>query len=176
MTREILFSGVVSGICASVLYSIAILLIRVLFFAPKILISEEVLKKTETSEERTSEYLSVKVVNKSRSNAVNIDYALYYCEKHKNGVNNIIDLKTRRDKFPVLDNYCRKNTDYATRFSFYIPENFDMSKENVELLFKIVVTQSFSNRTKCFVKRYTKNELREKGFFETGKSLIITDC
>lgn len=157
-----LLIGIVSGIVASICFSLFLLLVR-----PRIKVSSEICK--DPNEENL---YRIKVVNRSRFILNNLQYSLHYCIVTGDGIKQVQELKPRKSPLSYVHGYKKTgSTDYAVRLSFFIDQSI-YPFDNAVLEFGIMANHSLSNTMCCKKVTYTSASIQE-GFFETGESMTI---
>jgi hypothetical protein len=155
-------SGVISGIVASLMFFLALLLVR-----PRITISENICRGTDGK-------YRVKVVNHSRAMLKNPRYLL---ESHTPRPGGNFDAKPieacRKDSVLFIDKYDRRdsNASYAVIFSYEIPDAL-LSSETCDFEFVFIAEHAFSNTTVCKKRKYTCSDFVD-GSFKSGKTTTI---
>lgn len=159
-------AGVISGIVASLCFSVFLLLIK-----PKVRISNEICREKETA---TSVVYRIKIVNHTYAILTNLKYTLHYCKMRGDGINEIIEIKPRKTPLISIDknNLKKNNTDYAVRISYDIDLTECPLDDNCKLIFTFIADHSWSNTTKCIRKEYRQSEIID-GVFESDKSVKI---
>jgi len=155
-----IITGVISGLVASAVFYIFLLLVR-----PKIRVSEKVAIEGET-------LIRIKVVNRTRCILTNVKYALSFCRRSGEGVCIVEEIQPLKTPLEVMSKYScwDKNAEYAIRFSYKIPSHIRMSEGWLE--FSIHANHGFSNTSACVKKRYESTDVMS-GIFETGPSMKI---
>lgn len=156
--------GIVSGIVASVCFSIIMFAIRPRF---------KVSKQIAVSRGELSIY-KIKVVNTSRSMLTNVRYSLHYCVDYTDGTSDISEIDPKKSKLDIISRYSRSDeqASYAVRISYKIDESKYPMMDNTRLIFTILADHAYSNTTTCKKIDYKKEDLVE-GIFETKKSTQI---
>ena len=159
-----LIIGVVSGVVASVCFSLFLIMVR-----PKLMISDKLCQ----SNDETNVY-RIKIVNKSMAILNNIHYSLHYCRDLGDGIKEIEEIAPRKTKVSFIDKYSwlDKDGDYAVRISYVIDTAKYPMDDGAYLEFNIMASHSLSNTMRCVKKVYAKKDI-QLGFFETGKSMKI---
>ncbi len=157
--------GVLSSLLASLIFLFFLRLMR-----PKIVISDKIAK--------TGDRFVIKVVNKSRRDAVDIkvEFLLMTPVSVPNGI--ILrrrPILLKRDYLMVLPRYDKRDKDASYAFRFTTQENLleIWNKEHQYLLFRLMAKDELSGFGKVFNQKfYTKKDIME-GSFEFGESLEI---
>lgn len=167
ITSVNLFIGIVSGIVASGIFFLTLLLVR-----PKITVSNQICYDGES-------LYRIKVVNRTKAMLKNLNYTLQCYETRGDGIFYLKDIKPYREKEFYIDKYDRKdeNASYAIRFSYEIPEECFLNDTN-KLVFTFLADHTYSNTSVCIKKEYfIKKEGGGSdivtGIFETGLSTKI---
>ena len=150
------FVGISSGFISSLCFFIVLFLIK-----PRIKVSEEIYK--------------IKIVNKTRSMLVDVDYSLFYKTIHKDGVDNLVEIPPYKSKLKYISKYNSsksKNDDYAVRITYKIDKEKYPLNNNNRLMFSIMASHHTTGTTKAISSEYDSSRIRE-GVFETGKSTKI---
>lgn len=160
---ENLIIGVISGIVASIFFTVILLLVR-----PKIKVSDKICCDD-------NHVYRIKVVNKTCFMLTNIKYKLYYCRIHGDGITTMEEIQPRKsspiihvNKYSIFD----KDANYAFRISYNIDfEKYPIDR-NTKFEFVLIADHSLSNTTKCVNKDYCGEDII-KGVFESGQSTKI---
>ena len=157
-------TGVISGLVASAVFYIFLLLVR-----PKINVSAKVCK---ASEDENGTFIKIKVVNGSFWALTNVKYTLDFCQSSGEGVYHIEVIKPHKASLEFISKYSWKdaNSEYAIRFSYIIPPHIRISEGWLE--FSIQGNHGFSNTSACVKKKYENADI-VSGIFETGTSMKI---
>lgn len=161
------FVGISSGFISSLCFFIVLFLIK-----PRIKVSDEICKCEDSN---GSVLYKIKIVNKTRSMLVDVDYSLFYKTIHKDGVDNLVEIQPYKSKLKYISKYNSsksKNDDYAVRITYKIDkEKYPLNKNN-RLMFSIMASHHTTGTTKAISSEYDSSKIRE-GVFETGKSTKI---
>ncbi len=158
---EPMISSVITGIIASIVFYFILYLIK-----PRIKLSDVMCIDSESDKYKI---MKIKVVNLSRSMLMNINYTLHYCVDYEDGLTDVTEIPPRKPPLSTFAKYTRKNTDYAIRITYKIPNDSFPLRDNVKLVFTIQTTHPISNTSKCIAKNYRKNDIKQ-GTFESGRS------
>ena len=160
---DTIVSGIISGIMASFCYAMVMFLVR-----PRIKISEDIAKWRDV--------YYVKVVNKTFSTITDLDYSLYYCVHHADGVSTTTEIKPIKEKLILIskNNPLRKKySDNALQLTYKIDMNkFPLNDEDRCLEFHVLGNHCFSNTKKCVKQIFFRKNVKE-GIFETGNSVNV---
>lgn len=156
--------GIVSGIVASICFSIIMLSIRPHF---------KVSKQMAVSRGDVSIY-KIKVVNTTHSILTNVRYSLHYCVDYEDGTTDMSEIGPTKTKLDIVSKYSRfdEQASYAIRISYKIDETKYPMLDNTRMVFTILADHAYSNTTTCKKIDYTAKDLVE-GIFETKKSTKI---
>ena len=159
---NVVLTGIVSSVFASVVYALIALCIR-----PRIEISDVI---CVTQENECCVY-KVKVINKGWARLMNVYYTLDYCEDHDDDTSYLTNVRTRKGVITTIDKMNRSNTDYAVRISFLVdPQKFPM-QANTRFIFTITATHPISNTSICKKKSFRAANIKNNSRFQTGKSM-----
>jgi len=160
---DILLTGVVSGIVASAVFYIFLLLVR-----PKIHISDDI----SESHDDGKRIFRIKIVNKTCSMLTNVKYSLCYCKEISDGVFDSKEIVPIRPPINVISKYSGRDkySEYAIRFIYEITPDIDISEGWLE--FSIYAHHGFSNTCACVKKIYRAENIKI-GVFETRTSMRI---
>lgn len=161
-----LLSAVITGVVASIVYSLILLVIR-----PKVKISKEICMSKNT--DGTMVY-KIKVVNKSFAMLTNLKYSLYYCVEHGDGNETITEIKSRKTSILNINRYrlAEDKTDYAVRISYLIDPREYPVNDNCSFRFSFIADHALSNTTRSLSKVYRKEDIIE-GNFQMGATTKI---
>lgn len=161
-----ILTGIVSGIIASICFSLFLMLIK-----PKIKISDQICVENEGTKDVV---YRIKIVNRTFAMLTNLKYILYYCEMHGDGISTITEIQPRKTPIISIDRFNLKkdNTDYAVRISYDIDPVAYPLNDKCKLEFTFMADHSWSSTTKCIKKEYYKDDL-VSGVFESDKSVKI---
>jgi len=160
-----LITGVISGVVASAMFYVFLLLVR-----PKIHISDKICYSYENG----VLIFRIKVVNKTRAILFNVNYSLNFCENLDEGVyinqKNILPIKK---PITIIAKYDKKdkNSEYAVRLTF--PGMCISDTDDQWFEFSVSVSHGFSNTSVCMKKTYRFKDILP-GIFEKGTSMNIT--
>lgn len=161
------FVGILSGLISSFCFFLILFLVK-----PRIKVSEKIC----VSKDKNGDYFyKVKIVNKTRSMLVDVDYSLFYKTIKSDGVDSLVEIHPLKPKLKYISKYNRsknKNDDYAVRITYKIDKDKYPFNDNTRLLFSIVASHKTTGTTKALSAEYTKEMIRE-GVFETGTSTRI---
>jgi len=159
-----LITGVISGVVASVVFYIFLLLVR-----PKISVSSKICKAIEDED---GAFIRIKVVNRTRFMLTNVKYVLNFCQSRGEGVHQVEVIPPCKTPLEFIDKYSEsdENAEYAIRFLYRIPPHISISDGWLE--FSIHANHGFSNTSACVKKKYGSDDLIS-GIFETGTSMKI---
>ncbi len=163
-TEQNLLIGVISGIVASIFFTIFLFLIK-----PRIKVSDKI-----SYNGNGKKLYRIKIVNLTHFMLTNIKYKLFYCTMHGDGITTIEEIEPRKspviyiNKFSIFD----KDAEYAIRISYDIDMNKYPICENTKFEFVFIADHSLSNTTTCVKKEYTQDEIIN-GVFESGISTKI---
>jgi len=162
---SVVFTGVISGVVASIMFYILLLAVR-----PKIYVSDNVCRVQTAN---TGTLIHIKVVNKTHCMLTNVKYVLNFCKYISDGVFSTDEIPPLKIPLTFIDKYSEKDEDaeYAVRFSYVIPSSVCVSDGWLE--FSIYAEHEFSNTVACVKKRY-KCENMIDGTFESASSMRIT--
>ncbi len=158
---EQMISSVVTGIIASIVFYFVLYLIK-----PRIKLSDVMCIDSESDKYKI---MKIKVVNLSHSMLMNINYTLHYCVDYEDGLTDVTEIPPKKPPLSTFAKYTRKNTDYAIRITYKIPNDSFPLRDNVKLVFTIQTTHPISNTSKCVGKDYRKDDIK-RGTFESGRS------
>jgi len=156
---------VVTSVTTSVLAS-AIFFVVLGVFRPNIKISKEICLKNENGKN----IMRIKIVNNSRAMLTEVKYSLAFCQTLGAGVYICTEIPAAKTPLFMIDKYSKKDTEYAVRITYELPQGVDLFKDKCWLEFLISANHGFSNRPKCVKMKYTKDKIVKNGIFETGKS------
>lgn len=156
-----MISSVVTGIIASIVFYFVLYLIK-----PRIKLSDVMCIDSESDKYKI---MKIKVVNLSHSMLMNINYTLHYCVDYEDGLTDVTEIPPKKPPLSTFAKYTRKNTDYAIRITYKIPNDSFPLRDNVKLVFTIQTTHPISNTSKCVGKDYRKDDIK-RGTFESGRS------
>lgn len=167
--QDALFIGVVSSLCASVLFLLLLFLVR-----PRIHISP-VLARTADGEFR------VKLVNRSRRAAADVRVQMFV-SKHTYSVDgrpvyklSPVDLKITDGLIVVLPGFRRRDEDCRYARRIVVIDDLDSiwpDDGRSVVLVRVYARDSFSNFGKQRSAQYTR-EMIEEGDFKTGKDMQV---
>lgn len=153
-------SGIISGVIASFCYAMAMFLVK-----PRIRISADMAK--------WKGIYYVKVVNKTFSTITDLDYSLYYCVYHEDGVSTTTEIKPIKEKLVLMSKnklLKKKYSDNALQITYNIDMNkFPLNDKDRYLEFHVLGKHVFSNTNKCVKQTFYRKNVKE-GIFETGNS------
>ena len=160
---ENLLIGVVSGIVASMFFTVILLLVK-----PKIKVSDKICYDSDNKIHR------IKIVNKTCYMLTNIRYKLFYCKIHGDGIITIEEIEPRKSPIICISKYdfFDKDANYAYRISYDIDFNKYPMDKNTKLEFIFIADHAVSNTTKCVKRDYFEEDIWE-GVFESGASTKI---
>lgn len=155
-------TGVVAGLISSVL-----LFAIQLFIRPRIKISSEV------CENAAKNVYSVKIVNCSRINLMDVEYTLYLCHHSGDGITQMCPLEMKRKNLSFIPAYNKRDADsrYAVRLAFDLDKDTLCTKDSY-LRFSIGAKHTLTGTTAFFSREYRLEDIH-CGRFETGSSLKI---
>ena len=161
---ENILVGVVSGIVATVIFFLVMLLVK-----PMLIVSEEICKKNAEKP-----IYQIKVVNLSKHMLTNLRYSLQYAVSKGDGINEVINVPPLKDCLFFVDKYDKndKESKYAIRISFKINESKQPLNESGCYIFTFFAQHSVSNTVTCIRQVYKSGNIIQ-GVFETGKSTKI---
>lgn len=164
MSNQILI-GIVSGIVASIFFTMFMLLIR-----PHVKISSKIAVKRGKSKS----LYKIKVVNLTHWMLTNVKYSLLYCVDYPDRTTDVSTIEPLKKEFNTINKYSwfDKQASYALRLSYEVDEEKYPLNENARLEFTFLADHSISNTTTCKKVDYSVKDLQE-GVFETGKSVNI---
>ena len=164
-----IFIGIVSGVMASLCFSVFLFLIR-----PKIRLSEQICKDPGSPESKTYVY-RIKVVNLTPAMLTKLKYSFQYCEEHPDGITSSTAILARCPPLLSIDKYKNKKnyTDYAVRISYEIDPLRLPVIDDVYFRFTFIACHSYSNTSLTVKKKYKSTDEILEGHFETGKSTKI---
>lgn len=163
------FVGIISGLISSTCFFMILFFIK-----PKILVSDSICKSTNKNGETI---YKVKIVNKTRSMLVDVNYSLFYKTIHSDGIDSIVEIQPYKSPLKYVSQYNKsenKNNDYAVRITYLIKEEDFPINDNTRLVFSFMASHQTTGTTKAISKEYSKNEIKE-GLFETGVSTKILE-
>ena len=157
--------GILSGIISSLIFFLIFFLIK-----PRIKISERICKEKGSNNE---DLYRIKIVNKTFSMLVNMEYFLYYKTIHSDGIDSIEEIKPCKPKLKCIPKFCfKKNEDYAVRISYSINSKERPIDNTHHLVFRIVASHQITGTIKADSVEYSEEKIQE-GQFETGESTKI---
>ena len=161
-----LITGIISGIVATVAYSIFLLLLR-----PKICVSDKLCKVAENEK---GAIIKIKVVNRTRSMLTNVKYVLRFCQELGDGLHQTTIIPPCRPPLEFIDKYSGsdKKAEYAVRFLYKISSDMLISEGGGWLEFSIHANHGFSNTSACVKKKYKCGSI-VSGVFEAETSMKI---
>lgn len=155
--------AVISGMIASFCYSLAMLIIR-----PRIVIAKQMAK--------WKEIYYVKVINKTFSTVTDLDYSMYYCVNHGDGVSTTIEIQALKDKLILIDRnkpLSKKFSDNALQLTYAIDTTrYPINDSDRYIEFHVLGNHIFSGTKKCTKRTFYLKDIKE-GVFETGNSVNI---
>lgn len=157
-----ILSSIITGLIASIAFYFILFAIK-----PRVKLSD-VICISGTSDK--FKIAKVKVVNLSHSMLMNVDYTLHYCVDYDDGLTDITEILPRKSSLSTIAKYTRKNTDYAVRITYEIPNEQYPLLENAKFIFTLQASHPLSNTSKCIKREYRKEDLKY-GEFESGKSV-----
>lgn len=163
---ESIIIGIVSGVVASIIFFVAISLIK-----PKIKISNDICREIKADQV----IYKLKIVNRSRAMLTNVKYSLLYIKDNERSVGEIFEIPPAKSILSFVYGYNRKEdySDYAIRLTFnYDEKAYPLDDKNTKLVFTIFAEHSRSNKSACFSKTFNSKNIKQ-GQFETGKSTKI---
>ncbi len=159
---NVILTGVISSIIASLMYALVSFFIR-----PRIETSNVMCVTQENGET----IYRVKIVNKTHARLMNVFYSLDYCEDLGDDRSFLTDIPTRKGIVTTIEKMNNKTTDYAVRVSFIIDEKKFPLNDNTRFIFTITATHPFSNTSVCKKTVYKKADIKRNAQFQTGKSM-----
>lgn len=167
MSIESIVSGIVSGLLASGILTIVLFAIK-----PKIKIAKE------ACIDRDRGILSIKFVNMSRVDLIDVNYSLFYCLDKGDGNVNVQEIPPIKPRLRSVDKYDKKNPEHpyavCITYDIAVTTGFgtDNPKHNSFFEFSVCSRHSLSNAIGFTKERYTLDEIIE-GRYETKKSTTI---
>ncbi len=161
-----ILTGIVSGIIASMCFSLFLMLIK-----PKVRISDHICAEEEDANDVV---YRIKIVNLTFAMLTNLRYTLYYCKMHGDGISTLTEIQPRKTPIISIDPFSLKksNTDYAVRISYDIdPVKYPLN-DKCKLQFTFIADHALSSTTRCIKKEYYKDDII-LGVFESAKSVKI---
>lgn len=157
-------AGIISGILSSVIFWVFTNSIR-----PKLKIAENICLVPCAN--GRSVYC-IKFVNHSRTMLINVNYVLQYVELSNDNVHSIEELPPCKEKLKVIDKHDRNDKDskYAVRISYDIPNDKMPTDDNTRLRFTVFAEHPLSGATTCVTREYKSADIIS-GIFQTGDSL-----
>ena len=159
-----LLIGIISGLVSSLCYFLFMRAVK-----PKIVVAPSIVVKT--TGEATN--YSIKVVNKTKSDLIDIYYTFQIYSISPDG---IVDTSYIEPTKPILRHIekCSKseNDTYAIRLSFSDEMQRTLLGDSY-LVFTIYATHAFSGGRIVLQTKYKETQLIENGTYETGKSVKI---
>lgn len=162
--------AVVTGVFASLTFFIITLCMR-----PRIKISKYICFGKDNSKDT----YYIKVINKSRFSAVDVQYTLSYVTKRSDGktiIKTINPLQT--DDIHTIERYrpiyYKKNKSYDNcyQISYAIPvETYPVLEDNQELNFTFVARHALSGTIACVQQKFDKNSFKKDSQHVLGMSL-----
>lgn len=159
--QQIIYS-IITGIIASIVFYLILFTIR-----PRVKLSDVICISGSSDKFKIAK---IKVVNLGRSMLMNVNYTLHYCVNYDDGLIDMTEIHPRKSSLSTISKYSHKNTDYAVRITYEIPNEHYPLLENAKFVFTLQVTHPLSNTSKCIKKEYCKDDLKN-GEFESGKSV-----
>lgn len=161
-----IIGGVVSGVIASICFTVFLLLIK-----PKVRISDQICIESIGNDDRV---YRIKIVNHTFAMLTNLRYVLHYCKIHGDGINTVTEISPRKTPLISIDKFSlsKRNTDYAVRVSYDIDKEKYPLNDNSKLIFTFMADHALSNTTTCIKKEYFFSDIVE-GVFESDKSVKI---
>lgn len=165
-----ILTGVISGIIASMCFSLFLMLIK-----PKVKISDQICAEEENANDVV---YRIKIVNLTLAMLTNLRYTLHYCKMHGDGISTLTEIEPRKTPIISIDrfNFKKDHTDYAVRISYDIDSTKYPLDDKCKLEFTFIADHALSSTTKCIKKEYHKDDI-VRGVFESDKSIkIIRKC
>ncbi len=160
---DTVISGIISGVIASFCYAMVMFFVK-----PRIKISTDLAK--------WKDIYYVKVVNKTFATITDLDYSMYYCVNHADGVSTTVEIKPIKDKLVLVSRnnpFKKKYSDNALQLTFKIDmKKFPINDKDRCLEFHVLGNHSFSNTKKCVKQIFYEKNIKE-GIFETGNSVKV---
>ncbi len=158
---EQMISSVISGVIASIIFTIIQIAIR-----PRLEISKNIcISKSDEG----LVIAKIKIVNLGRKMLKDVRYTLHYCVDYDDGLSDITEVAPKKNYLSTVAAYSKENTDYAVRISYEWDEKKYPMEENTRFIFTLQGSHPLSNTSKCLKREYRKDDLKI-GSFETGKS------
>lgn len=127
--------------------------------------------------DKSNKRIYVKVVNKSRFDAMDVEYDLEFCHDKGDHIINQKMIKPVQEYFSVIPKYDCKDeyAQYAYRYSFDysgIEKDIDAMDEEMYILFRIKAKHSFSSGATHVCREYHKKNIVE-GKYSFGTSCLV---
>lgn len=158
---EQMISGIISGVCASIIFTVIQFLIK-----PKCKVSDIICINRNDEGFIMGE---IKIANLGKSMLMNVKYSLQYCVDYEDGLSDISEIIPKKTPINTLSSFSKKNTDYAVRITYEWSEKQYPLNDNSKLIFTLQATHPLSNTSKCIEKVYCAQDLK-RGNFEFGRS------
>ena len=164
---ESLITGVVSGVCSSLL-----VLAIYWFFRPKVRLSDGIsAKQIEPGKWR----YQVKIVNLTRSILTNASYTLRFCKVHPDNIVEVQEILPLKSHLAIINKYDpkQKTANYAVRLSYEVDESIYVLDKDTKLEFTLFASHVLTNASICLKKEYFVKDIYKNSLFEHGKSTKI---
>lgn len=158
-----LITGIVSGVMASVVFLLFMLVIR-----PRIILSDSI------TVDKNGTY-KIKIVNKSRCRLSELKYDLRLCDDHGDGIVDVETIQPIKPRLDFIPKYSKKdkNSMYAIRISYKSKDGkCIINSSNSYLEFIVSAKHTLSNTYSVVSKTYKCDDIKF-GIFESGKSTNV---
>lgn len=156
--------GIFSSFIASLVFAFFMFGIR-----PRL----KIVDKICITKENDKTVYRIKVINKTKSDVINLSYTLLYCITGQDDVVEVVSISPIKTPLTSIRKKEKNKSDHAIRISYCIDEGKYNLDEGNYFLFCIQATHPFSNAVKSESLEFKKASLVRNCGFQTGDSTDI---